>query len=478
MAAVGRSDGAEAVGGQWDGVLQVTVEIGVVVCVLMLLLQVIASALRQDFAGLGRGVRGVMIAMIGTFASFVITDSLLSVVDSMSAGVMQSLAGTTTWTDLGAKVIHAETLTSGALGSAAMLLCAMIMLLSSLVVWLALMVRKMLLIIGAAFAPIAFGGAPFDVTSAWVRRWIEYTVAMVFSKLVLVMLFGIGLQIELGLGQVGTGTGQEITQMMTGLLVMSVAGFAPWLALQFVHWAGGNMQWQLRQHAESAHAGGQAAIAAPQRLYAGAQRGFGAVTTAGGAIASGVASQARGASGNGSSGADGSGGPTGPTGGGGGASGGSNGDGGSDGGGGGGSAGGGGGGASGAAESAYESGRSQTAQALALSGGPSGGGGGGGSQSGNSGSGGQGGGGTGSSQGAGGGGSSGQAFGSGGSVGSGSDGAGGGTPAPAGGSGGGSGAGPSGPPDIAGRWRWRRRSRRFAGRGADRAWRCGRWRGR
>ena len=148
--------------------LQVTVEIGVLVCVAMLLFQVIVSALRQDSGGMGRGVRGVMIAMIGTFASFIICDSLLSTVDSMSTGAMQALAGTSAWSDLGNQVVNAQTLTGGALGSAAMLLCALIMLISSFVVWLALMVRKMLVIVGAAFAPIAFGGSPFDVTSSWV----------------------------------------------------------------------------------------------------------------------------------------------------------------------------------------------------------------------------------------------------------------------------------------------------------------------
>jgi hypothetical protein len=341
-------------GGQWNGVLQVTVELGVLVCVTMLLLQVIVCALRHDFGGLGRGVRGVTIAMIGTFASFVITDSLLSAVDSMSTGAMQVLAGTQTWTDLGNQVIHANTLTGGALGSAAMLLCALIMLISSLVVWLALMVRKMLLIIGAAFAPIAFGGSPFDVTSSWVKRWIEFTVALVFSKLVLVILFGIGLQIELGLGKVGNATTQQITQMMTGLLVMAIAGFAPWLALQFMHWAGSSMQWELHQRAQAAQAGGQAAIAAPQRMYAGAQRGFGGLSVA-------AAKLSGGSSGNGSGGPGGPGGNSSSHGG--------DGQGGE-----GGSPSSPGGGATGSAESAYESGRDQTAAAMGQNGGrPTGG---------------------------------------------------------------------------------------------------------
>jgi type IV secretion system protein TrbL len=350
-------DAATAVqlsGGQWNGVLQVTVEIGVVVCVLMLLLQVISSALRHDMGGLGRAFQGVAIAMIGTFASFIVTDSLLSAVDALSSGVMQQLSGTTAWTELGDKVIHAQTLSSGAIGSAAMLLCAILLLLSSLIVWLALVVRKMLVIIGAAFAPIAFGGAPFDVTSAWVRRWIEFTLALIFSKLILVILFGIGLQIELGLGQVGSGVTQQVTQMMTGVLVMAIAGFAPWMAIQFVHWAGGGLQ-QLQQHGQVAAAGGQAAIAAPQRMYSGAQAGFSA--------ASGAASRlAGGAGGSGSSGGSNGGGGEGGGGGGGGG-----GQGRTDG---GGAPGGGtkesgpGGVVAGAAVSAFEAGKSQTAQAL------------------------------------------------------------------------------------------------------------------
>ncbi|MGO9960355.1 MAG: hypothetical protein ACLP50_31000 [Solirubrobacteraceae bacterium] len=344
-------DAATAVklsGASWDGVLQVTVEIGVLVCVTMFLLQVILSALRREVGGMGRAVRGVMIAMIGTFASFIITDSLLTLVDSMSTGVMQLLAGTSTWADLGSKVVNAQTLTGGALGSAAMLLCALVMLVSSLVVWLALTVRKMLVIVGAAFAPIAFGGSPFDVTTAWVRRWIELTAALIFSKLILVLLFGIGLQIELGLGEVGTGTAQQITQMMTGLLVMTIAGFAPWLAIQFVQWAGSSLQ-QVHQHGQAASAAGQTAIAAPQRMYAGARDGAGGLAVAASKLSSGA---------NGSDSSNGGSGGTG------GAPGGGQG---------GGSTPGGGGAATATAESAYESGKSQTAQAMGQNGGEPGG---------------------------------------------------------------------------------------------------------
>ena len=360
-------DAATAVslsGPGWSGVLQVTVEIGILVCVAMLLTQVIASALRHDMGGLGRGAKGVLIAGIGTFASFVIIDSLLSATDSLSSGVMQQLAGTQSWTDLGNQVIRAHTLTGGALGAAAELLTAIILLLSSLVVWLALMVRKMLLIIGAAFAPIAFGGSPFEVTSAWVRRWIEFTLAMVFSKLILVILFGIGLQIELGLGKAGSGTTQQITQLMTGLLVMSIAGFAPWLALQMIHWAGGSFS-QMHQQAQGAQAAGQTAIAAPQRLFSGAQGGAAALAGAGARLAGG-------SNGNGNGNGNGGGSPSGGGGSGGGDR--AAGPGAGDEAEGGGLAGAGAGAAAagvGTAESAYEAGKHQTEQAMGQNGGGS-----------------------------------------------------------------------------------------------------------
>ncbi len=313
-------------GARWDGVLQVTVEIGVLVCVAMFLLQVILSALRGSVGGMGRAVRGVMIAMVGTFASFVIMDTLLTVVDSLSTGVMQALAGTSTWTELGSKVVNAQTLTGGALGSAAMLLCALVMLGSTLVVWGAWMIRKRLLIVGAAVAPLAFGGSPFEPTSAWVRRWIEFTLAMIFSKLILVLLFCIGLQIELGLGQAGTGTFQQITQMMTGLMVLTVAGFAPWSALKLVHWTGGSFQ-QAHQHAQASSAAAQSAIEAPQRLHAGARAGLGGLALAASKLPTGPRGSDAASNGSGGGG-DGATGSASPGGGGGGSAGGSGGSGG------------------------------------------------------------------------------------------------------------------------------------------------------
>ena len=59
------------------------------------------------------------------------------------------------------------------------------------------------------------------------------TVALIFSKLILVLIFLIGyFMLIKGGGQAGSGTAQEITQVVSGIIVLALAGFAPWMALK------------------------------------------------------------------------------------------------------------------------------------------------------------------------------------------------------------------------------------------------------
>ena len=95
-------------------------------------------------------------------------------------------------------------------------------------------------------------------------------VALVVSKLILVIIFVIGLGVLTdGLGEVnGTGTGasatQSITQTIVGTLILLMAGFAPWLAIKLVHF-GGEHFGQIHGQARSALAGAQSVAAAPRK---------------------------------------------------------------------------------------------------------------------------------------------------------------------------------------------------------------------
>lgn len=223
-----------------------------VVAVGLFVIQLTQSALRRDPGGLGRAVRGLLVAFVGGGVAIGVVNLLLAATDALSNGITQVTLGTDI-SGLGRLILGAGALTSAVNGSAGLLLLSLACLAAVLVVYAALVIRKVLIVVTAVFAPLAFAGSLADITVSWTRRWIETTVALVFSKLilVLVMVVGYGILIE-GVGQAGTGATQEITQVASGVLVLAMAGFAPWLALRVVHFTG--------EHAQQLHALGTGAV--------------------------------------------------------------------------------------------------------------------------------------------------------------------------------------------------------------------------
>lgn len=213
-----------------------------VVAVGLFALQLTASALRRDLGGLSRGLKGVVIAFIGGGASIAVTNVLLAATDSLSEGIVKSATGGTV-EEMGRALLATGAIQSATGNPAGVLLLSLFAIVATVVVWAALMVRKVLIVVSAVFAPLAFAGSIADVTVSWTRQWIETMIALIVSKLVLVIIFVVGLQMIVGgAGQAGSGVTQSATQVVSGLLVLLVAGIAPLLALKLVHWSGNQFQ--------------------------------------------------------------------------------------------------------------------------------------------------------------------------------------------------------------------------------------------
>ncbi len=235
-----------------------------VVAVGLFVIQLAASVLRRDAGGLARATKGLFIAFLAGGAAVGVTNLALSAVDSLSAGVVRVAMGSTI-DQMGRKLLAGDAVL-GVGNPAGMFLLSIVAIAASVIVWAALLVRKALIVVSAVFAPLAFAGSLADVTVGWTRKWIEVMAALIISKLVLVIVFIVGWGIlDAGVGQAGSGTTQTITQTATGLLILTLAGFAPWMALKLVHF-GDDQFHRLHLLAGTTVVGARTVAAAPQKL--------------------------------------------------------------------------------------------------------------------------------------------------------------------------------------------------------------------
>jgi len=258
--------------------LGIAVAIAAVLCLGLFVVQVVISALKRDAGGIGRGLRGLVIATVGCAITLATLNVLLAAVDQLCVGVVKVATGGTIAT-MGTKIIGGAVFTTALASPPTVLILSLVALVAVAIVWFAMVIRKMLIVITAVFAPIAFAGGVADVSRGWVRKWLEAMLALVFSKLILILIFVIGLGVLGGMGSATGGTAfTAITQEITGLLILLVAGFSPWMALRLVHFTGDHVA-TMAHSASSASAGAKTIVGAPQKMaqlkYSAASLGAG-----------------------------------------------------------------------------------------------------------------------------------------------------------------------------------------------------------
>lgn len=106
------------------------------------------------------------------------------------------------------------------------------------IVWLSLLVRKALLLVAVVFAPLAFSGASWDASRGWVGKWAMFVVALICSKLVLVVMFLVAIT------QVSAPIDADLASVsdpIAGIVLMAMAAFAPYLTYKFIAFVGFDM---------------------------------------------------------------------------------------------------------------------------------------------------------------------------------------------------------------------------------------------
>ena len=164
-------------------------------------------------------------------------------VDAISAGVLQVTTGDS-MQQMGNSILAAGSISASTSNPAGLILISLLALAAVVMVWLALTVRKLLVIVAAVLSPFAFAGSLADFSRSWVRRWVELIVALVFSKLILIFVFVIGLLVLLK----GVGSDRQRRRprdhpdRLRHPDSWRLAGFAPWVAIKMAHFAGVHLE--------------------------------------------------------------------------------------------------------------------------------------------------------------------------------------------------------------------------------------------
>jgi hypothetical protein len=212
------------------------------VVVALFVLQVIGSVVRREPGGLVRAVTGVAKSLLGSVFAIVLTQFALRACDEICAAI--AAAAGTTMAAAARRFLTLTWLAGGQGGPVLQMLLGTAVIIGSLLLWTVLLFRKAAILVVAVFAPVAFAGYGWDHTRVWARRWIEAVVALVFCKVVIVVVFVVGLSAFAGdSGTTTAGTTDQslttaLSDLLVGLLLLTVAVFSPWLTWRFVHWSG------------------------------------------------------------------------------------------------------------------------------------------------------------------------------------------------------------------------------------------------
>lgn len=227
---------------EYVAVYNILFGIAVFVMLLFFCLQLITGLIRRDPTALSRAALGLAKSVLGSFVVITLTALLLEVVDQLCIGIIQAAGETTE--SMGDKItllaagLTAINIAAPGVGAIITIFLAGLAIAAAAIVWLSLLVRKALLLVAIVLAPLAFSGASWDATRGWIGKWAMFVIALIVSKLVLVVMFLVAVtQVSAPID----GDLSSVADPLAGIVLMAMAAFAPYMTYKFLNFVGLDM---------------------------------------------------------------------------------------------------------------------------------------------------------------------------------------------------------------------------------------------
>lgn len=237
------------------GVYNILFGVAVFVVLIFFCLQLITGLVHRDPTALTRAALGAAKSILGSFVAIGLTGLLLEITDQLAVGIVQATGNT--MESIGDRItllaagFAGINIAAPGVGAIVTIFLAGLAISAAAIVWFSLLIRKALLLVAIVFAPIALAGFSWDATKGWFGKWATFVIALILSKLVLVVIFLVAITqvsapIELDLA--------SISDPIAGVVLMFIAAFAPYMTYKFVTFIGFDMYHSMsaEQEAKSA----------------------------------------------------------------------------------------------------------------------------------------------------------------------------------------------------------------------------------
>ncbi|MFF3979751.1 ATP-binding protein [Streptomyces sp. NPDC001828] len=247
--------------------------LGLVLLVATFCAQLVRAAIRRDGQALTQAFTGTMSGVLFAFCAIAFTTVAVEVVDALSDGLFK-----TAHLNIESAVRRIVKVNQiGALSGLGWLVPVVAGLgaaIGAFLYWCVMMVRKVGILVMVTLAIFASAGGGWEVARRWRKGWIEATATLVVSKLLMTVIFVLGIA-ALGKTEAKDGIG-ALADVMSGIVIMILVLLCPYAVFRFVHWAADGTD------GESIHrAGGAGAQIARAHAEKAARKATAAVATAG-----------------------------------------------------------------------------------------------------------------------------------------------------------------------------------------------------
>ncbi|MFI8440187.1 ATP-binding protein [Streptomyces rochei] len=247
--------------------------LGLVLLVATFCAQLVRAAIRRDGQALTQAFTGTASGVLFAFCAIALTTVAIEVVDAVSDGLFK--AAHLNIESAVRRVVKVSQI--GALSGLGWLVPVVTGLgaaIGAFLYWCVMMVRKVGILVMVTLAVFASAGGGWEVARRWRKGWIEATATLVVSKLLMTVIFVLGIA-AMGKTEAEDGIA-ALADVMSGIVIMVLVLLCPYAVFKFVHWAADGTD------GESIHrAGGAGAQIAKAHAEKAARKAAAAAATAG-----------------------------------------------------------------------------------------------------------------------------------------------------------------------------------------------------